>query len=118
MSPSCPRSYYAHKPTTRARRVNATLSGPQGERGGAAPPGRDLDLPQESLSLERRRKLRAKNFDGNFAIVLRIDRDVHHGHATPRPTLETSNRGDASIRPALPGAADASSPVAPRLVHP
>ena len=40
----------------------------------------DLDLVQETITADYRRKFRSQDFDGNLPIVPQIVREVHDGH--------------------------------------
>jgi hypothetical protein len=44
-------------------------------------PGRDLDLAQEALGSDRRRKVRGKHLHGDPAGVFAIQGQVHRAHA-------------------------------------
>jgi len=46
-------------------------------------PGRNLDLAEETLRTQARRKLRVQDLQGHLAIMLEIVRQKHGGHTAP-----------------------------------
>src|SRR5215213_933464 len=52
-------------------------------------PGRDLDLPEETIGPQACGQLRAQNLDGDLTVVLQVLRQVHRPHsALPQCALE------------------------------
>jgi hypothetical protein len=45
-------------------------------------PGSELDLSQKSVWAKRSREIRMKNLERNYAIVLRVLREIHCRHST------------------------------------